>query len=185
MVGYSLIQPTAAVIDSYHWCVNQAVKSATRGRRDGLGFAGDKRVNGVKRHVVTDIGGRVLAVVVTAGNRHDGPVARDCAIAARMAGHKSLRVAYADSSYRGQEGSCAREGIRLLVITRKEINRAKRKHKRLKESGFSPIPKRWVIERTFGILSQWRAIRISHERRNDHVATSFLLVNSISLLNRI
>ena len=173
------VQPTAAIVDS------QAVKSAVRGRRDSLGFAGDKRVNGVKRHVLTDTGGRVLSVVVTAANRHDGPVARDCVIAARVAGYVSLRTVFADSGYRGQEGRCAREGIDLRVITRDEINAAKRKRKRLKDRAFAPLPKRWVIERTFGILSQWRAIRISHERRNDHVATSLLLANSMSLLNRL
>ena len=121
---------------------------------------------------------------MTAGNRHDGPVARERVIAARLAGYESLRVLFADSGYRGQEGKCAREGVDLRVITRDEINAAKRERKRLKGNEFVPLPKRWVIERTFGILSQWRAIRISHERRNDHVATS-LLANSISLLNRI
>ena len=173
------VQPTAAVVDS------QAVKSAVRGRRDALGFAGDKRVVGVKRHVITDTDGRVLSVVVTAANRHDGPVARDCVIAARVAGYESLRVLFADSGYRGQEGKCAREDIDLRVVTRDEINAAKRKRKRLRDKAFAPLPKRWVIERTFGILSQWRGIRISHERRNDHVATSYLLANSISLLNRL
>ena len=173
------IQPAAAVVDS------QAVKSATRGRRDSLGFAGDKRVNGVKRHVLTDTGGRVLSVVVTPANRHDGPVARECVIAARAAGYDSLRVVYADSGYRGQEGKCAREGVDLRVVTRDEITASKRRRNRLKDKTFAPLPKRWVIERTFGILSQWRAIRISHERRDDHVASSYLLVNSISLLNRL
>ena len=171
-------QPTAAVVDS------QAVKSAVRGERDDLGFAGDKRVNGIKRHVLTDTAGRVLSCVVTAGNLHDGPLARECVIAARTAGYESLRVVYADAGYRGQEGRCAREGVELRVVTRGEVTAARKKLKRLKDKAFAPLPKRWVIERTFGILSQWRAIRVSHERRSDHVASSYLLANSILLANR-
>lgn len=170
------IQPTAAVIDS------QAVKSGTRGGREDLGFAGDKRVNGVKRHVITDTGGRVLACLVTAGNRHDGPLARECVIAMRIAGYESVRVVFADAGYRGQEEGCAREDVELRVITRGEITEAKKERKRLKDKPFVPLPKRWVIERTFGILSQWRAIRSSHERRNDHVASSYLLANSLVLV---
>ena len=156
-----------------------------RGQREDLGFAGDKRVKGIKRHVLTDTGARVRSVVVTAVNRHDGPMARECVIAARVAGYESLRVVFADSGYRGKEGRCAREGIELWVVTRDEINAAKRKRKRLRDNGSAPLPKRWAIERTFGILSQWRGIRISHERRNSHVETSYLLANSISLLNRL
>ena len=172
------VQPTAAVVDS------QVVKSAVRGRRDECGFAGDKHVSGVKRHCLTDTGGRVLSCVVTAANRHDGPVARDCVIAARVAGYETVRTVFADAGYRGREGACAREGVDLRVVTRGEVTAARRKRKRLKDKRFVPLPKRWVIERTFGILSQWRCLRVSHERRSDHVATSYLLANAILLANR-
>ena len=78
-------EPTACVLDA------QAVKSGTRGRRDDRGFAGDKRVNGVKRHVATDTGGRVLACVVSAANRHDGPYAREVLARVRPGGHRAAR----------------------------------------------------------------------------------------------
>ena len=121
---------------------------------------------------------------MTAANRHDGPLARECVIAARIAGYESVRVVYADAGYRGQEGACAREGVELRVVTRGEIAAAKRRRKRLNGRAFAPLPKRWVIERTFGILSQWRALRVSHERLSDHVATSYLLANTFLLANR-
>ena len=95
-----------------------------------------------------------------------------------------MRVVYADAGYRGQESRCAREGVELRVVTRGEVAAAKEELKRLKVKAFAPLPKRWVIERTFGILSQWRGIRVSHERRSDHVASSYLLANSILLANR-
>ena len=122
--------------------------------------------------------------MVTAANRHDGPVARDCVIAARLAGYETGRTVFADAGYRGQEEACAREGIELRVVTRGEVTAARKKHKRLNDKRFVPLPKRWVIERTFGILSQWRALRVSHERRSDHVATSYLLANTLLLANR-
>ena len=126
----------------------------------------------------------MLSCVVTAANRHDGPVARDCVIAARVAGYETLRTVFADAGYRGQEGACAREGVSLRVVTRGEVTAARKKRRRLNDKRFVPLPKRWVIERTFGILSQWRCLRVSHERRSDHVATSYLLANTILLANR-
>ena len=111
-------------------------------------------------------------------------MARDCVIAARLAGYETGRTVFADAGYRGQEGACAREGIELRVVTLGEVTAARKKHKRLNDKRFVPLPKRWVIERTFGILSQWRALRVSHERRSDHVATSYLLANTLLLANR-
>ena len=170
--------PSACVIDA------QAVKSGVRGRREARGFAGDKRVNGVKRHVACDTGGRVLACVVSAANRHDGPYAREALAHVRAGGYARVRVAFADAGYRGQERACAREAVELRVVTRGEVAAEVRRRKRLTDEAFVPLPKRWVIERTFGILSQWRALRVSYERRSDHAESAYLLANTFVLLNR-
>ena len=55
--------PTYGIIDS------QSVK--TTSASDDRGFDGGKKVKGRKRHIVVDIMGNLLAVVVHAANTHD------------------------------------------------------------------------------------------------------------------
>lgn len=35
------------------------------------------------------------------------------------------------------------------------------------QQGFQPLPRRWVVERTFGWLMRWRRLVRDHERRCD------------------
>jgi transposase len=57
--------PTAAVIDSQTVRAADTVPSATAGYEAG------KKIKGRKRHIATDTGGLLLAVVVTAANIQD------------------------------------------------------------------------------------------------------------------
>ncbi len=171
-------QLTLTIVDA------QVVKSGMRGQRNDLGFAEDKRVLGIKRHVATDSDGRVLACVVTAANCHDGPCIKEVCCDLRRLGYEGIRVALADAGYRGQEPWCAVEDIELRVVTRAEMKAAKLAHKDLTDKTFAPLPKRWVNERTFGILSQWRALRVSNQRRSRHSEAAYLLANPLLLSAR-
>ncbi len=54
------------------------------------------------------------------------------------------------------------------------------------EPGFKVVPRRWVVERTFGWLTRWRRLVRDHEQRVDvseamiHVALGSLLLRRVS-----
>lgn len=167
--------PTALVVDA------QSVKSGVRGERDARGFDGNKRVNGVKRHVVTDTGGRVVACLTEPANAHEGSLLRDLLIMLRSWGYAPGATIFADAGYRGQEASAEREGYRLEVVTRADEAEAKR----LGDKSFRPVTKRWVIEQSFGALAHDRAVRVSYDRRSHNVEGIFLWANIARLVKRL
>lgn len=133
-------QPSAAIIDS------QSVKTTSVGG-DERGFDGGKKVNGRKRHILVDTLGLILiAVVHSAGiqDREGGLLLFD-----RIIGKFSrLKLIWADCGYRGDFITSAK-GIfnRVIeVITRDG-------------EGFKVVRKRWIVERTFGWLVNYRRHR--------------------------
>ncbi|WP_234323913.1 transposase [Streptomyces sp. NRRL S-481] len=104
-----------------------------------------------KRHLITDTLGLVLAVLVTAASVHDtagGKLLLDDLAAA----HPSVSKVWADGGYQKSIfNHGARLGIDVEVVQRP---RAK---------GFEPLPKRWVIERSFGWLMQHRRLARDYE----------------------
>ena len=67
---------------------------------------------------------------------------------------KRVEVAFADQGYTGEAATeaAAAKGIQLVVV----------KHTGAKK-GFVLLPRRWVVERTFGWLSQCRALARDYE----------------------
>lgn len=110
------------------------------------GIDAGKKIKGRKRHLITDTLGLVLAVLVTAANVHDtvgGKYLPDD-LAAR---HPSVVKIWADGGYQSSIfNHGADHGIDVGVV------------QRTRTKGFEPLPKRWVIERTFGWLMQHRRL---------------------------
>ena len=73
--------PSLAIVDS------QSVKSANGG--EAIGFDGNKRVHRRKRHIITDVLGLLIAVLVTAANVQDRDAIRELV---HMARAKSTRL---------------------------------------------------------------------------------------------
>ncbi len=103
-------------------------------------YDGGKKVKGIKRHVVVDKNGFLLAVMVTAAHIHDSQAAvglmrvlREC--------YASIKVVLADGGYRGEmrEKIKSRFGYLLQVVMRSQS----------RKEGFKPVSKRWIVERTF------------------------------------
>lgn len=143
-------EPTAAAMDS------QSVKAAA-GVGEGVGTDGGKKVKGRKRHTLTDTLGLLLCVVVTAANVSDGRAAPAVLDQLSLPDRASVRVVFADSRYHDTvcEGWFAeRDGMRLEVASRPAG-----------ATGFVPIPKRWVVERTYGWLMTNRRCVREYEKR--------------------
>jgi putative transposase len=141
--------PTAGCLDSQSVRTTEAATAQTRG------CDWHKRVKGRKRHVLTDTLGLLLAVAITAANVQDKAGA--LSLLERLGGGgKKLRRIWADGAYRTAQGHLAtwvaRHRISLQAVQRPEGQR-----------GFKLLPRRWVVERTFGWLYQSRRLSKDYE----------------------
>jgi putative transposase len=142
--------PTAGCLDS------QSVRTTETAAPQTRGNDANKRIKGRKRHILTDTTGLLLSVAVTAANVQDKAGAL-IAFARLGGGGKKLRRVWADGAYRTERGRLAslmgRRRISLTAVERPEGQR-----------GFQVLPRRWVVERTFGWLCQSRRLSKDYER---------------------
>jgi putative transposase len=159
--------PRASAVDS------QSVKTAGQG--GPTGYDGGKKVKGRKRHIWVDSMGLVLAVLVTAADRHDAHAACDLLHSRLWDELPRLGVVYADSQYRA---GCLREDVfdlapfRLHVVSRPED-----------AEGFVRLPQRWVAERTFAWLGRSRRLFKDCERRPES-SEAMIQVSMIHMMLR-
>ena len=117
-------------------------------------YDGNKKVKGIKRHVVVDKNGFLVAVMVTVAHIHDSK-----AVMLLMRVLKeilsSINVVIADGGYRGQIAEMVRKsfGYVLQVVMRQDYN----------GTGFKPVHKRWVVERTFAWFDNDRRLCRNYE----------------------
>ncbi len=155
--------PTAAVVDS------SSVKGTpVPGER---GFDGAKKVDGIKRHILVDTAGRLLAVHATAANIQDRAAFADLHA---LDPCTTIRRVWADKGYTGQvpAQAAATAGVELEIV-----------------SGPKPIgafvaqPRRWVVERTNGWINRHRRLVRQYEATlTAHEA--FVMLSQIRLLLR-
>lgn len=142
-------EPSAGSIDS------QSIKSATQ--NDDIGFDGNKRVKGRKRHILVDTLGLIIAVVVTAANVDDRQGLMALMRGYFINGVKRLRKIWVDGGYRA---GWLQEWVRSLKRTHK-IDMEVTDHE---GKGFQVIAWRWGVERTFSWLLNDRRHSRDYER---------------------
>ena len=139
---------SAAIIDS------QSVKSTETS--DERGYDAGKKVKGRKRHIVVDTLGLLLQVMVLPANVQDRDGARKL-LASFFAQSPRRRVKHiwADGGYAGA----------LLDWSRKCWHCAIQIVKRSELHAFRVLPRRWVVERTFGWMGRYRRLNRDYERQ--------------------
>jgi putative transposase len=162
------ISPSLALIDSL------SVKT-TRLGSENRGVDGGKKINGRKRHIITDTMGLLLAVVVHAANVHDSKGATDV-IAMLKGRFERLVKILADGGYRGEliEKTKTAFGWILEIVLRSDHS-----------SQFVVIPKRWVMERTFAWFESYRRLSKDFEYLTDTSEAMIQFAMIKLMLNRI
>ena len=137
------------------------------------GYDAGKKVKGKKRHILVDTLGLLLSVVVHPADVQD----RDGAIPLLRAARRLfpfVEVIFADGGYRGEATRRPWPGTgrwQLEIVSRGDAE------------GFVPLPKRWIVERTFAWLGRCR--RLAKDFENLAVnALAFLCLAMIRLMLR-
>jgi transposase len=160
-------QPSAAILDA------QSVKTHEGGQ--AVGYDAGKRVRGRKRHLLVDTLGLLLAVAVTTASLQDRPGGRALLTAARPR-YPRLAHVWADGGYANVVDTglidYARDelGLTLEIVRRCDDVR-----------GFQVLPRRWVVERSFGWLTRSRRLARDYERKTEH-AEAMIKVAMIRLM---
>lgn len=147
-------RPSAVILDS-----RTLQSSPESGHR--AGWDGATRKKGSKIHIAVDTLGHLLAAHVTPANDQDRAQVKELAIAIQEATGASVKLAYVDQGYTGEEPAqaAAIHGIRLEVIKHPEAKR-----------GFVLLPRRWVVERSFAGAARFRRLVRDYERLPETVA---------------
>ena len=125
------------------------------------GFDGHKKKNGCKIHMAVDTLGNLLALHVIAANEQERAMVGELAEQVQEATDSTVKIAFADQGYTGEQPAidAANEGIDLVVVKHTEAKR-----------GFVLLPRRWVVERTFGWLGRFRRLTRDYERLPETLA---------------
>ncbi|MGR8007611.1 IS5 family transposase [Streptomyces hypolithicus] len=160
-------EPTACVIDA------QSVKTAHTVPSSTQGIDAGKKIVGRKRSIVVDTIGLLLLVTVTAASISDNDAGKQ--LLTRIAlDHPAITKAWVDTGYKTQAiEHGAALGIDVDVVPRNT-----------QVKGFSVVPRRWVVERTFGWIMMHRRLARDYETKPAHSESMIRLAMISNLLKR-
>jgi putative transposase len=161
-------QPTAAIMDS------QSVKTVEESAHPS-GYDAHKNLKGRKRHLLVDTLGFPLSVHVTSADVQDRGGAQGL-LAELKALLPSLKKIWADGVYTGEKLArwCKEQGWWELQIVERSSAEIE---------GFAALPRRWIVERTFGWLMRNRRLSKDYERLVQ-TSETFMKVAIIRLILR-
>lgn len=160
--------PTAVVLDSR--TLRSTPESGAR-----AGWDGHKKMKGSKVHMAVDTLGHLLALLITAADEQDRALVGELTEEVQEVTGQQVEIAYADQGYTGDaaEEAAAEHGVQLHVV---RLPQAKQ--------GFVLMPRRWVIERSFGWMSRFRRLARDCERLPELLAGFHLVAFGTIMLTR-
>ena len=162
-------QPTATILDGR--TLQSTPESGGR-----AGYDGAKKKRGSKVHLAVDTLGNLLALKVTAANEQERAQVAELTARIQEVTGGTVEVAFVDQGYTGAETAdqAKANGIRLEVVKHTEAKR-----------GFVLLPRRWVVERSFGWLGRFRRLARDYERLKETLAGWHWLAFLTLLLPRL
>jgi putative transposase len=143
-------QASLAILDS------RSVKTTDVAKADTVGYDSGKKVKGRKHHILVDTLGLVIAVVVHAANISETAGAR-LVLEALKNRFWRLKKVIVDGGYQASlpEWAAGLERWRKVIVewVLREPD----------QKGFAVLPKRWIVERTFGWMSKHRRLSKDYE----------------------
>ncbi|MFL9584135.1 IS5 family transposase [Stenotrophomonas sp. AB1(2024)] len=158
-------QPSAVILDGR--TLQSTCESGPR-----AGYDGYKRKKGSKVHMAVDTLGHLLAVQVTPANEQERAQVGALAQEIQHVTGETVKLAFVDQCYTGKEPATAALGERIELHVVK-LPEAK---------GFVLLPRRWVVERSFGWVNRFRRLARDYERLPETLAGLHFVVFSMLML---
>jgi transposase len=119
--------------------------------------------------------GRLLALVVTPANEQDRELVGELAAQVQAVTGENVELAYVAQGYTGETAAeeAAAYGIKLEVVKLEEAKK-----------GFVLLPRRWVVERSFGWAARFRRLARDYERLPETLAGLHFLAFAVLMLKR-
>lgn len=159
-------EPSAVIIDG-------RTMQSTRESGPRAGYDGNKKKKGSKVHMAVDTLGNLLEILVTPANEQERAQVEEMSRRIQEVTGNTVEMAFVDQGYTGEEPAkaAAEHGIKLEVVRLPEAKK-----------GFVLLPRRWVVERSFGWVNRFRRLTRDYERLQETLVAMHFVVFAILML---